>query len=139
MNRPSSGVPRRKLLAALLGALAAGILYLGVAEVLYRWYEARLVDHGFGLVIAGVLLTLMALPGRAIGGYEHTAFWVDTLGYADQSHADFARRYVEFHVPIVTSAIAVSVVIFVSLAIFIFVGSVMDRRAGSVLGVKDDD
>jgi len=118
----------RNLLAAFIGALSATVLYLGVAELIYHWYEVSLSDRSDGLVVAGLLLALISLPGHFIGGYGHTEFWINYFGHSHQTSADYARRYIEFHVPMFTTAALLFVVMSSVLVIFVITGSVMNRH-----------
>ncbi len=89
---------------APIAPLLPSAAYLGLLEALYCWYEAGLVDSGTGLWLGGMLVALLSVPGEAVGGYEHTQYWVHRLGYSNESLSNFDRRYVEFHVPIFTTA-----------------------------------
>ena len=111
-------------------ALVPTLGYLALLEALYRWYEYGLRESGIGMVVGGMLVAILSIPGDAIGGYEHTLYWVERLGYASQTSSDASRRYVENHVPIFATAGLIYVTAVLALLVISLVASFGRRHGG---------
>lgn len=104
---------------------ALSVAYLVPLELLYFWFEKDLPTSGTGMWLGGVLLSLLSLPGWAIGGHRHTNFWVQYLGYGETPMTDFHRRAIGSQVPIITTAV---LIYFVLVAAILLVSFVSERK-----------
>ncbi len=116
------------LLLVVIGPLAPAVAYLALVESLYRWYESGLESSGTGMWLGGMLVALLSFPGDELGGYAHVQYWVNRLGLSDQPLSNYDRRFVEFHVPIFTTAALVYAVALLGLSVVLLATTLSPRR-----------
>jgi hypothetical protein len=87
--------------------------YLAIVEALYRWLEAESASPGTGWVLGRIVITGLIIPGYIFGefcGEEYHQYWVQHLSYAYELLGKVDRKYVEWQVPVFTTAALIYIV-----------------------------